>query len=213
MIDYRTFRFSKLKTEKFCHLKLLIYWPIFLILFLFVERLSPVESYHPVSCALDAKIPFCEYFLIPYLFWFIYLIGMHLYTLLYDVEAFRKLMWFVIISYSITILLYFLFPTCQALRPAFFERDNLFTRFLFHFYQFDTNTNVCPSLHVIGSVAVWCTSWHIKKFQTTLWRMFFGITALLICAATMFLKQHSVIDVIMAIPVCFIAYYFSFKKV
>ena len=174
IIDYRSFRFSKLGTDEFRHLKLLLYWPVFLLFFLFVERLSPVDYYHSVSCALDSHIPFCEFFLIPYLFWFLYLIGMHLYTLLYDIEAFRKLMRFVMISYSITMIIYLLFPTCQELRPEVFERDNPFTRFLFYFYQFDTDTNVCPSLHVIGSIAVWCTSWHIKEFQSTSWRLFFA---------------------------------------
>ena len=212
VIDYRTFRFSKLKTDEFRHLKLLLYWPIFLLFFLFVERLSPVDYYYPVSCALDAHIPFCEYFLIPYLFWFIYLIGMHLYTLLYDIEAFRKLMRFIIISYSIGMVSYLLFPTCQELRPLAFERDNPFTRFLYYFYQFDTNTNVCPSLHVVGSAAVWCTSWHIVRFRTPRWQFFFSSVAILICVSTMLLKQHSVIDVVAAIPVCVIAYYFSFKR-
>ena len=212
MIDYRSFRFSKLGTNEFRHLKLLLFWPIFGFLFLYVERLSPINTYYPVSCAWDACIPFCEFFVIPYLFWFVYLIGMLLYTLLYDIDAFRKLMWFIIISFSIVSVIYFVFPTCQELRPVAFERDNPFTRFLYYFYQFDTNTNVCPSLHVIGSVAVWCASWCVEQFRTLPWRLFFGITALLICASTLFLKQHSVIDVIAAIPVCLIAYHFSFKR-
>lgn len=212
VVDYRDFRFSKLGTDEFRHLKLLIYWPVFLLFFLFVERLSPVDYYYPVSCALDAHIPFCEFFVIPYLFWFAYLIGMHLYTLLYDIEVFRKLMRFIIISYSIRMVIYLLFPTCQELRPTTFERDNLFTQFLCYFYQFDTNTNVCPSLHVVGSAAVWCTSLHIEKFRTFGWKLFFGMTAILICASTLFLKQHSVVDVIVAIPVCLIAYFFSFKR-
>jgi len=211
IVDYRNFRFSKLGTNEFCHLKLLIYWPIFLLLFLYVERLSSVDTYYPVSCPLDAYIPFCEYFLIPYLFWFLYLIGMHIYTLLYDIDAFRKLMRFIIISYSIGIVIYLLFPTCQQLRPTAFERDNPFTRFLYSFYQFDTSTNVCPSLHIVGAVAVWCTSWHIERFQNPRWRLFFGSTAILICISTMLLKQHSVVDVLAAIPVCIIAYFFSFR--
>jgi len=61
-------------------------------------------------------------------------------------------------------------------------------------------------------VAVWCASRCVEQFRTLPWRLFFGTTALLICASTLFLKQHSVIDVIAAIPVCLIAYYFSFKR-
>lgn len=210
--DYRSFRLSKLGDPQFCHLKLLLYWPIYGILFLFVERLSPIEYYFPMYSTLDDLIPFCEFFLIPYLFWFVYLVGMHLYTLLYDIDAFRGMMKFIIISYSIAILIYLVFPTCQELRPTEFARDNLFTRFLVYFYQFDTNTNVFPSIHVIGSVAVWCTSWHVRRFQTPGWKAAFGITAILISISTVFLKQHSIMDVLAAVPISLLAYYFSFTR-
>lgn len=210
-VDYRAFRFSKLNTPEFRHLKLLLYWPVFGFFFLFVERLTPVTRYFPIYCTLDDLIPFCEWFVVPYLFWFVYLVGMHLYTLRYDIDAFQSMMKFIIISYSITMLLYLVFPTCQELRPTEFTRDNFFTRFLFYFYQFDTNTNVCPSIHVIGSVTVWCTSWTIKRFQTPMWKVAFSAAAVLICISTVFLKQHSIVDVLAAIPICLIAYYFSFR--
>ena len=211
-MDYRKLRLSNLNTPAYSHLKLLLYWPLYGFLFLFVERLSPIDHYFPVYCTLDDLIPFCELFLIPYWFWFVYLLGMHLYTLLYDIPNFRRFLWFIIISYSITIGIYLLFPTCQELRPLAFERDNILTRLVGGLYAFDTSTNVCPSIHVIGSVAVWCASWHIPKFQTTGWRLAFGGSCLLICLSTVFLKQHSVIDLLAAIPVCLIAYYFSYVK-
>lgn len=210
--DYRNFRFSKISTPEYNHLKLLLYWPVFLLFFLYVERLSSTAVYHPMHCALDDLIPFCEYFLIPYLFWFVYLVGMHVYTLLYDIDAFRLLMWFIIVSYSLSMVIYLLFPTCQELRPVEFPRDNPLIRFLYYFYQFDTNTNVCPSLHVVGSVAVWLTSRRISRFQTMGWRVAFGVAAILICLSTMFLKQHSVLDVLAAIPICLVAYTFSFRR-
>ena len=210
--NYRSFRFSKLNDPEYRHLKLLVFWPIFGLLFYFVERLSGVASYFPVYSTLDDLIPLCEYFLIPYLFWFLYLIGMHIYTLFYDIQAFRKLMLFIIISYTITLLIYLVFPTCQELRPASFERNNVFTRILADYYQFDTNTNVCPSIHVIGSVAVWCASWHIRPLQTPVWRIAFSLSTVLICISTVFLKQHSIVDIFAAIPVCQLAYHFSFGR-
>lgn len=212
IVDYRQLRLSQVGDPAFSHLKLLMYWPLFGLLFLYVERLSPVTTYTPVSCPLDSRIPFCELFLIPYLFWFVYLIGMHLYTLLYDVEAFRRLMGFIIVSYTAAIVVYFIFPTCQNLRPEIFPRDNTFTRFLYYFYQFDTNTNVCPSIHVIGSIAVCCTAFSMPRFRSRGWKWAFSVAAALICASTVFLKQHSVVDVLAAIPVCLAAYYISFRK-
>lgn len=210
VVDYREFRIHKLNTDQFRHLKLLLFWPVFGVMFLFVERFYQVDSYYVVYCKLDDYIPFQEWFVIPYLFWFVFLVGMHLYTLLYDIEVFRKLMRFIILTYGVTIILYLLFPTCQELRPVAFDRDNVLTRFMAGFYQFDTNTNVCPSLHVIGSVAAMFAAWHSKHFSTTKWKVVSGITAVLICLSTVFLKQHSILDVVAAIPICVIAYFITF---
>ena len=93
-----------------------------------------------------------------------------------------------------------------------FERDNIFTRFMTGFYQFDTNTNVCPSIHVIGSVAVMLCAWHSKHFSTKGWRVIFVITALLISISTVFLKQHSVLDILAAIPICAFTYIVTYGK-
>lgn len=212
MVDYRKFRLNKLNTPEFEHLKYLLYWPIYGLLFLTVERLWIRPSYFPIHCALDDMIPFCEYFLIPYLFWFVFLVGIQIYALLFDTDAFKKMMKFVIVSYSIAMLVYIVFPNCQELRPLAFERDNIFTRFIAGFYQFDTSTNVCPSVHVIGSVAVALCAWNSKHFNTPGWRVAFSVTAALISVSTVFMKQHSVIDVLAAIPVCVIALVVSYGR-
>ena len=145
-VNYREFRIHKLNAPEFSHVRLLLYWPIFGLLFLFLERLQPQRNYYPVYCGLDDIIPFCEWALIPYLFWFVFLIGTLVYTFFVDVPAFRRMMYFVIVTYTITVLIYLFFPTCQNLRPEAFVRNNLLTRFIELFYSFDTNTNVCPSL-------------------------------------------------------------------
>ncbi len=209
-VDYRGLRLKNIKSETFKHTLLLLYWPIYGLLFLFVERFYPVQNYITMYCSLDDKIPFCELFVIPYLFWFVYLIGMHLYTLFYDVDSFKKMMKFIIFTYTVTIVIYLLFPTCQELRPQQFERDNILTRFMTNFYQFDTNTNVCPSIHVIGTLAVLFTAFHCKGLRHIGWRVAFTVSAVLICASTVFLKQHSVLDVLAALPICLIGYFLCF---
>lgn len=210
--NYRNFSFSKLNTDEFRHLKLLLYWPLFGLMFLFVERIYKVPEYYSVYCLLDDFIPFCEFFLIPYMFWFVYLVGALLYTLMSDIQGFRKMMWFVIITYSVSIIIYLIFPTCQQLRPGSFTRDNVFTRFLVHFYKFDTNTNVCPSIHVIGSVSAMLALLGTDIFSTRPRKAAVIFTAFLICASTVFLKQHSVVDIIAAVPVCFIGYILCYSK-
>lgn len=211
-VDYRKIRFNNLKTEEFRHTLLLLYWPVFGILFAFVERFNPVQYYYPIHCYLDDKIPFCEWFFIPYLFWFVYLVGSLAYTLFYDISAFKKEMYFIIITYSVTIIIYLFFPTCQELRPMEFANRNILTDAIAAFYNFDTNTNVCPSLHVVGSFASMFALWECKDFNTKGWKTAEGIAAFLICISTVFMKQHSVIDVATALPLCAIGYYFSFGK-
>lgn len=74
------------------------------------------------------------------------------------------------------------------------------------FYQFDTNTNVCPSLHVIGSMMVVFAAWNTRRFRTALWVIAFTVVGVLISISTVFLKQHSILDVFAAIPICVITY-------
>ncbi len=195
MIDYRSFRLSKLNTPEFSHLKLLLFWPFYGLCFLLLERFLPL-NFHPIECALDAFIPFCEYFVPVYYYWFIYQIGMILYLLLTDREGFRLNGWFVILTYSVTLLVYVIYPSCQNLRPAAFPRDNLCSRIVGMLYAFDTNTNVCPSVHVIGSMGTMFAGLHDKRMQTTARRVYWIAACILICASTVFLKQHSIIDVI-----------------
>ena len=80
-VDYRRFCWNELDSEEFRHLKLPAH----------------PRRYTLMHCALDDAIPFCEYFLIPYPFWFAFLVGMHLYTLLYDTETLRRMMRYIIL--------------------------------------------------------------------------------------------------------------------
>mgnify|MGYP000009718424 FL=1 len=211
-VDYRQFRFSKLNTPEFSHVWLLLYWPLFGLGFSYVERFYPVAHYINMHCALDDLIPFNEWFLIPYLFWFVYLIGAVAYTFFFDVSGFRRMMRFVMITYSVTLIIYFLFPTCQMLRPEVFPRDNALTRFIAGFYVFDTNTNVCPSLHVIGSMAAFFAFWYAPIFSKRGWRIASTVAAFFISISTVFMKQHSILDVAAAIPLCAIGYYFAYVR-
>ena len=206
VVDYRQFRLNKLNTPQFRHLQLLLYWPVYGFLFLYVERIRVVGHWHVVHCALDDAVPFCEAFLFPYLFWFISLLGMSLYTLLYDVETFRRFQRYIILTFSTAILVYLVWPTCQQLRPEGFARDNPLTRFMAAFYRFDTNTNVCPSIHVIGALAVQFAASAPLRRRKAVWHIASWAVTASVCLSTVFLKQHSLLDVAAALPVCAAGY-------
>ncbi len=204
MTDYRRLRLHNLNSPEFRHLYLLLYWVVFGILFYMAEQVFPRRHYHEVWTPLDAHIPFCEWFMIPYMLWFVYLAGMHLYLLLTDIPAFRSMMRFIIITYSAALVMFLLYPTCQNLRPQAFPRDNFLIRFIQGFYAFDTNTNVCPSLHCVGSMAVVFASWDTEKLRR--FRLPITLLGLLISISTVFVKQHSILDVVCGMALSFSAY-------
>jgi membrane-associated phospholipid phosphatase len=198
--------------RQYPHWKLLLYWPLYGASFELLEWLFVPSSFHVMECTLDRRIPFLEIFIIPYLYWFVALIAMHLYTFFKDPLTFRKLMRFIVLTQTTAVLIFIFFPTQQLMRPATFPRENILSDMVGWIYQIDTNTNVCPSLHVIGAVAVWFTSMHCKPFQKRGWQIFFFTSTMLICASTVFIKQHSLIDVTVALCICAVAYPIAFGK-
>lgn len=211
-VDYRNFRLNQINKPEYKHLWLLLFWPIYYLRYPFIESLNTPDRCFPVSSWLDGLIPFHESFFIAYQLWMVCLLGMALYTALYDVESFRKYHKFLIISFSISTLIYLVFPTSQNLRPTEFERDNLLTRLVQMMYQVDTNTNVCPSEHVIGSMAFLAAAINTRRLRTP-WKLtVITLLAVLISISTLFLKQHSVVDVIAALPLSAFVYWICYRK-
>ncbi len=125
VVDYREFRFSKLNTPQFSHMKLAIFgWLFYFSFYFLTENLIPPEICHPMHCALDDMIPFCEYFAVFYVFWYALVFGSLLYTLLYDPKSFSKLSLFIFITQLIAMTIYILYPSRQDLRPEAFVRES-----------------------------------------------------------------------------------------
>lgn len=206
---YRDFNFKNITSEKYRHLFLILFWPVYLSLFIFTEKfVTPVYN---VYCPLDDLIPFCEFFVIPYVLWYALLAFVSLYTLFFDIPSFKKFYWFLSITCIITFSLYIIFPNMQNLRPQEFARDNILVDVMKNLYAIDTNTNVCPSIHVIFSLGMLFTMWNSKHFNSTFSRIAELIIAVSICLATVFLKQHSVIDIFAGVALSFIVLPFVTK--
>ena len=190
----------------------LLFWPAVFIRYLLIEKLNPAAVFWPIHCPLDDAIPFCEAFLIPYVLWYFYIAGFQLYTLLYDLSAFRKYTKFLAFSFAISTCIFLLFPSCQNLRPQIFPRDNVLVLGVQLIYRSDTNTNVFPSEHAIGALAVLIAALHTTHLRRPWIIALIGITSLFICLSTVFLKQHSVLDVAAALPICAIVCRICYSK-
>ena len=210
VVNYKDFRFSKLNTPEFCHLKLLLGWVGYFIMYLLTENLIPVSKCHVIHCRIDDIIPFCEWFVIPYVLWYLLIAFSLLYFALYNVDSFKKLQTYIIITQIVAMIVYIVYPSCQNLRPMEFTRDNFLTDTVGLLYTLDTNTGVCPSLHCAYSIGI-ASVWVKEKNISWVFKTFIVIFAVLICLSTMFIKQHSAVDFFAALPVCLLAEILVFK--
>ncbi|MDY4205606.1 phosphatase PAP2 family protein, partial [Porcincola intestinalis] len=82
------------------------------------------------------------------------------------------------------------------LRPAQVEGNDIFAILCRYLYRTDTPTNVLPSIHVYNSMAVCYAVNANETLRRKKWVIAgTDVLTLLIVLSTMFLKQHSVIDV------------------
>lgn len=204
VVDYRKFRLSRISDPRFSHLKLLLGWVVYFVLFFLTENLIPAEKCYIVYSPIDDIIPFCEWFLIPYFGWYLLIVYSLGYFLLYHVDSFKRLQTYIIITQAVAMVCYILYPSRQELRPDTFARDNLLTRSVAMLYALDTNTGVCPSLHVAYSLGI-ASVWLKEKAASVGWKLFVVVAVVLICLSTMFIKQHSAVDFFAALPVCLLA--------
>ena len=104
-------------------------------------------------------------------------------------------------------------PNVLHLRPTEFPRDNIFTDLVRWLYRTDTPTNVLPSIHVFNSLAIHMslTNCEALRNRKGIRRASLVLTVLIILS-TMFLKQHSVIDVCLGATLALFGHLFFYPQ-
>lgn len=183
--------------KKYKHAMLsIVYIIIYLVWFACIEK-AVVRPSRIIHMKADDYIPFCEYFVIPYLLWFVYVAGAVIYFMLKNKQDYYRLCAFLYTGMTIFLIISTLWPNGHHLRPYVFERENIFTALVSGLYRADTPTNLWPSIHVYNSIGV-----HIAVLRNVKLRRnkFVHIGSLVLCVSiimsTVFLKQHSLFDVI-----------------
>lgn len=197
--------------ENYHHHWYLLIWLTYLGLFYLAEQVV-TDNYWVSYLPLDDKIPFCRFFVIPYCLWHPLLFVMTLYLMWYDIPAFKRFMLYFGVGCIGTVVFCLIFPNGQDLRPATFAQDDVFTRFIALLYQTDTNTNVLPSMHVIGCAALTFACFDAESLRRRHLHWVMLPLGLLISVSTVFIKQHSILDFFAAIPVCVILYFLFYHR-
>lgn len=184
--------------KKYSHAWTLLYFPIYMLWFTWLERtVTPDTPHTNIHIYFDDLIPFCEWFVIPYVLWFVYIFVVMAFVLFTSREEFYRASIYMFVGMSMCLLICTIWPNGQDLRVDGFENENILTSLMAFIYNTDTNTNVFPSIHVynsVGAVILLCKS-HLLKNENWI-KISATVLSTFIILSTMFLKQHSVIDVL-----------------
>lgn len=196
----------KEKLNQYKHILLLLYFPIYLAAFRYLENITP-EHLNIISSPLDKYIPFVPIFIIPYLFWFVYIAVPGVYFLFCEKEVFCRLMYFGMIGMTVFLLISWIYPNGLTIRPHEFVDQNIFTQLTRYVYSVDTPTNVLPSIHVFNSVGIYLAVKDSKILGSKKGIRYASLTVtILIILSTMFVKQHSVVDVLSGLILSYISF-------
>lgn len=169
--------------------------PVYLTLFFIIEHFIK-DNYWATQTSIDYHIPFIPQFIVIYDSWSFLLFALGIYLIVKDPEGFRRYMWTILLTFFTATAFCALVPNGQDLRPAVMEQHNFFTWMVQYTYSLDTNTNVFPSVHVLGVLAALFAIWHTPGMKKWTWHVFSLIYGILIIASTLFVKQHAFIDVL-----------------
>lgn len=184
----------------------LVYLLIYLAWFFYIEHRN-TSHYKIIHMGIDDYIPFCEVFIIPYFLWFVYMSGVIVYFIFTSKTDYWKACVFYFTGMTVFLIVSTFWPNGHLLRPATLPRDNVFTALVQFLWTIDTPTNLWPSIHVYNSLGAHFAIINSEQFKH---RKGIKFASFLLCAsiilATVFLKQHSMFDVLTAFVMAAIMY-------
>lgn len=200
---------EKLKSfyRKYRHgIPLVVYGIIYLSWFVHLEK-TVTKQYAVIHMGLDDYIPFWEVFVIPYFLWFAYVSVVVLFFFFKNKEDYYRACTFLFTGMTIFLIVSTLWPNGHHLRPEFMPRDNIFTDMISKLYATDTATNLWPSIHVYNSIGAHLAIAKSKHFENKKWiKRGSFVLASSIVLSTVFIKQHSIFDVLTAFIMAGIMY-------
>lgn len=200
--------------KKYRHAWVFLYSFIYLPWYMYLERTITYE-YHVLHTWVDDIIPFNEYFIIPYFIWFIYVSSVLIFFFFKDVDEFYRFGLYLALGMSISLFICQIFPNGTDLRPVNLDPNkNIFTHMVAFIYKTDTNTNVFPSIHVFNSIATHVAILRSRFFYNNMKvKAISFIIMISICLSTLFLKQHSFLDVVGATILSYVIYQLIYAKI
>ena len=157
---------------------------------------------HNVKRPVDDKIPFLPWTVLPYCFWFPMIVFYPLIVFRTDPHSYCGYLTTMVMEIVLSIVCYLIYPTSFQ-RPV--PPDGFWGKFMkFVYHSSYRGLNCAPSLHCSSCFLVICVSFTCAGMS--LWVRGFTVSiAIMIVLSTLTTKQHTLIDVLTAVPLFLIS--------
>ncbi|MBE7055987.1 MAG: phosphoesterase [Ruminococcaceae bacterium] len=203
-----------MKIKERTYLLWLLIWPIEFVWYGVLNSFArEMPRYFTVHCFVDDLIPFVPFFVIFYILWYLYNAGTILFFAFCEKESFKKLLLFLYIEMFLCLIFGTIFPNGHDFRPIISGDEGIFYYLVNVIYKMDSGcVTVMPSMHVMNSIGITFAIGNSDALSKYKWLSpVCWLFTILVALSTVFIKQHSIIDVFVAVVVCIPLYIFVYK--
>lgn len=155
-----------------------------------------------IEMVIDGLIPFVSAFVVPYIYWFIYVTIGLFFLAVYDYKKYYGLLASIVSGMCVCFVIFYFFPTTVE-RPDVLG-GGIFNYAMRFIYSTDNPYNCFPSIHVLNATLVSLFLFSRERsYNFNAWAI---ISAILINLSTMFTKQHVFLDVVAGTILAIIMY-------
>ena len=222
-----TYFLSRFETRRALKIASILFFAVYLTVFFLLEGREGL-TYHIIYTPLDDAIPFLPGFVFFYYSWFIYCYVILIIFFFTSEKDYFNAFWFMAFGMTLFCIVSYFYPTALELRPDTVEGTGIAAMLVRAMYAIDTPTNVFPSIHVYDTVgmhaailhsdtvAAWAAK-HSKdeascRRKITIVRLFSAVWGILICLSTLFIKQHSILDLISGLVLGAVVYFVMYMR-
>ena len=152
------------------------------------------QSGKNLALSLDKEIPCVSLFVFPYVYWYIFIIVGLIFLLSKDRKEYLRALMAIYIGMCICFAFYYLYPV-EISRPVV-ENNTIPNKLVNIIYKNDRPFNCFPSIHVLNTYIIMRFT---KIKDNKYWFYYTNIIGILIILSTLFIKQHFILDGVVAI--------------
>ena len=194
------------------YLLLQTYWLLYLPWFGYLEK-TVTRHFHVIHMEIDNVIPFISAFCIPYFLWFGYVAVAFCYTYLHDKQEYVRACLFLFTGMTIFLIVSTVYPNGHYMRNQVILGNGVFDQIVRWLWSTDTATNLFPSIHVFNSIGAHIALTRSENLRDNKLVKYGSFTLMCsIILATVFIKQHSVFDVMTALLMALVLYPIAYGK-